>query len=48
MVSKDLEEGGKIFGSSVSKTFKLEEWSAASAYAKEHSLEGKVIFTPNA
>lgn len=47
MLNKDLEEGGKIFGSAVSKTFKLQEWKEASVYAKEHALEGKVVFTPN-
>ena len=47
MINKDLDEGGKIFGSTISKTFKLADWQDASNYAKEHTLEGKVVINPN-
>ena len=45
---EDINTGGKIFGSKVAKTFKLEQFQEAIEYANAHTLEGKVYLLPQA
>ena len=42
----DINSGGEVFGSKISKTFKLGDFETAMKYAKEHASSGKVILKP--
>ena len=45
-VAEDLNTGGAIVGSTVAKTFPLEQFKEAIEYANAHTLEGKVYLIP--
>jgi NADPH:quinone reductase len=42
----DINSGGEIFGTKISKSFPLSEFEEGMRYAKEHASEGKVILKP--
>jgi len=46
-VSDDLRDGGKIFGTQVIKTVKIEEWEASLKEARENASQGKILIEFN-
>jgi len=46
-VSDDLRDGGKIFGTQVVKTVKLEDWEASLKEASQIASQGKILIEFN-
>ena len=46
LIVEDINQGGEIFGTKISKKFKLTDFMTAMEHSKEHASEGKVILKP--